>query len=101
MMRAHVWHRDPDGVRNAACAVVTDRSVLEIFLIGGELRQDRLRRPVKDAPGEGPRSDEACEQRDDPRTGGAVTGPRLHPLPRQIKKDRLRCAEDEIEQPEN
>src|SRR5262245_8883862 len=101
VMRTHVRQRDPDWIRNTARAVIADRAIFEILLVGRKFREDRLHQPLDRAPGERPRGDEASEQRDDSRTRGAALGARLHPSPRQIKKDRLRRAEDEIEQREN
>ena len=99
VMRAHVWQRHPEGIRNAGCAVVTDRPVLEIFLVGGELRQDRLHDKSEGAPRESSGEEKARDDCDD-GAGGAPIGGRLHALPSEIKADRLGSAEEQIVQPE-
>src|SRR5262249_20680424 len=59
VMGADVRHRDPDRIGNAARAIIADRAVFEELLIRRERRQNRLRQPLKGAPGQGTAREQA------------------------------------------
>ena len=91
-------HGDPDRIRNAGGAVVADRPIFEMLLVGREGRHDRCHQPLKDTPEKERSSKQAGQHGNPPRTSSAPA--RLHLPPTEIKNSGLRRAEDKVEQRE-